>query len=261
MGDRSLTAAELSSILTRSGQSLRRGDQEDSTGFEVWPSPDRIVTVALNLDPFQAPDYRDRYFATLVDDDHFPLLQHAPNFNLPESFGEAAAQKRRSHGAFMAGPFRWLVHRLMRLPRWLLWPEDRIRTLEGFVRDHWALDEMPKLRDWLKRDPPVPSTAVALILDPTEASDCRVLWEVAEQVEQSFYNYYVSDPDGAEVYQLHHHSKVILSIPDESERQRLLAELSEFPDLLEDCSGYVSEVDDDETNSADPDPQGQAERS
>jgi hypothetical protein len=244
MSDRSLSVIELNSLLLRRGHRLWKRGEEDPEGVEVCPPSDVIVTVALNLDPCQVPVYRDRYFATLVDDDRFPLLGYEPHFELPEPFLQAAAQERRSYGAFMAGPFRWLIRRLMRFPRWLLWPEDQIRAMEHFVRDHWVLEEMPRLSDWLQRNPPVPPTAGALILNPTDRADSRVLWEVAEQVETSFYNYYVSDPDGVEVFELHHHSKVTISIPDENERRRLLNELSGYPDLLEDCSGYTSEIDD-----------------
>jgi hypothetical protein len=246
MGDRSLTTTELNSLLAGSGHSLWRGNAEDREGVEVHPSPDLIVTVALNLDPCLRPAYRDHYFATWVDDDRFPLIGYEPSFDPPEPFTEAAARERRSYGAFMAGPVRWLIRRLMRFPRWLLWPEDQIRAPDRFVRERWALEEMPRLREWLKREPPVPPTANALILNPADASDCQVFWGVAEQVEAGFYNYYVSDLEGAEVYQIHHHSKITISIPDERERRRLLDDLSGYPDLLDDCSGYTSKSDEDE---------------
>jgi hypothetical protein len=252
MSNRSVSMLELNGLLLRSGHSLWTGDVEDPTSVEVWPRSDLIVTVACGLDECQLAEGRDRYFATLVDDDRFPILRHHPDFALPESFGEAAALPRRSYGAFMGGPFRWLVRRLIRFPHLLLWPENQIRSPDQFMRDHWVLEEMPRLKGWLSREPSVPPTAGALILDPSGASDCQVLWEAAEQVEQSFYNYYVSDPDGAEVYLLHHHSKVIVSIPDECERRRLLNAIADYPDLLEDCSGYESEVDDEGEEDAAP---------
>jgi len=259
MSNRTVSMPELNGLLRRSGHCLWTGEVENPTSVEVWPRSDLIVTVSLGLDECQLPDCRERYFATLVDDDRFPILRQHPNFAWPESFGEAAANQGRSFGAFMAGPFRWLVCRLIRFPRLLLWPEDQIRSPDRFMRDHWVLDDMPRLKTWLSREPTVPSTAGALVLDPSNASDCLVLWEIAEQVESSFYNYYVSDFHGAEVYQLHHHSKVVVSIPDERERRRLLEELSAYPDLLEDCSGYTSEVDDEEPNSAEIDPQERTE--
>ena len=248
---------ELNVLLRRGGHRLWARNIEDPEGVEVWPRSDLVVTVAMNLDVCQPADCRDRFYAVLVDDGSFPILRHHPDFALPESFGEAAAAERRSYGAFMAGSFRWALRRLARFPRVLLWPEDQIRSPGQFMRDPWVLEKMPHLREWLSREPSVPPTAGALVLDLFDAADCQVLWEVAEQVEASPFNYYICDPEGAEVYQLHHHSKVVISIPDARERRRLLEELSNYPDLLEDCSGFESEdydeYDEDEENEVDAD--------
>jgi hypothetical protein len=245
----------LRELLVRHGHVLG-GDGEGST--DVSPAPEAIVTVAMDLDPTLDPAYRERYFATLLDrDDCKPLLRDHPDFALPEPFVAAVAKEpiggRHMRGNFLLGPFRWLIRRLVRFPRLLLWPEHQIRASDGLMRVRWVLDEMPEFKGWLEGAGPVPSDAGAIELDLSDIADCRVLWEVAEQVEASFYNYFVGDPEATEVYELHHHSRVVVSIPEPSERQRLLNDLSRYHEVIEDCSGSIlnwGEDEDDEVEEA-----------
>ena len=58
------------------------------------------------------------------------------------------------------------------------------------------------------------------------------------------YDFFLADPAGHEVYQMHHHDKVVVSLPDGPARRELLAELAGRPDVFEDCSGYRSTADD-----------------
>jgi hypothetical protein len=243
-----LTRAGLRKLLVQNGQIPPENSER---GTEVCPTPEAIITVALNLDPFHDPACRERYFVTLLDpEDDKPLLRSRPAFVLPEPFATALDREpiggRQMRGNFLLGPFRWLVRRLVRFPRLLVWPENQIRASDGFVTDPWALDEMPELEGWLQRGGTVPSDVGAIVLDPADVTDCRVLWEIAEQVEASFYNYFVSDPDASEVYMLHHHSKILASILESSEHERLLDELSSHADVLEDCSGSILDWGDDE---------------
>jgi hypothetical protein len=85
-----------------------------------------------------------------------------------------------------------------------------------------------------------------VVLDLRRESDCRVLWDVMSRVSQSFFGFFVADPECREVYRLHHHDRVEMSIPDESSRRTLLDELDRRSDLIEDCSGYVSDWDDED---------------
>ena len=206
------------------------------------------MTVGQNLDPLHDPTHRNHYFATLLDwEEDKPLLRNHPDFTLPESFAAALEVEpiggRLNIGNFLLSPFRWLIHRLVRFPQLLLWPEHKTRALDGFVRSDQEHEEPPQLRAWLEEAGTIPSNADALILDTKASVDCKVLWEVAAQVESGFYNYFIADMQATEVYQLQHHSKVIVSIPESQERQRLLDELSRYPDVLENCSNFISEWD------------------
>ena len=85
-----------------------------------------------------------------------------------------------------------------------------------------------------------------MTLNLRRESDCRVLWEVMNRVSQSCLDFFVADLDCREVYRLHHHGKVVVSIPDGSSRQKLLDDLAVHADLIEDYSGYTSDWDDDD---------------
>jgi hypothetical protein len=83
----------------------------------------------------------------------------------------------------------------------------------------------------------------AILLDLASAKDCAVLWEVANLVGVNCYDFYLSDEKGSEVYLLHHHDCIYISIPDREKREGLLVELARWPNLIKDCSGYTTAVD------------------
>jgi hypothetical protein len=90
----------------------------------------------------------------------------------------------------------------------------------------------------------------ALVLDLRRDGDAAVFWEAAGLVGRGHENFYVSDEAAGEVYLLHHHDKVVVSVPDEHTRGLLLEELARRSDAFEDWSGYRSGMDD-EDESAD----------
>ena len=60
------SAKELRERLITAGQDVPK--ETDETDAVILPySPDKIVTVGLNLDPTLMPEYRNRYFACLVE--------------------------------------------------------------------------------------------------------------------------------------------------------------------------------------------------
>ena len=235
-----LSREQLRQQLIRSGHELNT-DRESSTCVE--PPPTTIATVGANLDPCQWKTHRERYFAMLLDDGSRPMIRAHPNFTPTGAFAAALNFEplggRYIGGNFRLGPARWLIQRLARMPRIFLCPEDQIRTSDNFVREHWALEEMPRLRDWLREVGTVPVDAGAIALNTSAVGDCRVIWEVVAQVEAGFFNFFISDPQTEEVYELHHHSKVTASVPDPGGRQRLVDELAAYPDVLEDCSASL----------------------
>jgi hypothetical protein len=107
---------------------------------------------------------------------------------------------------------------------------------------------MPRLAEWLAHHVLPGASIGAIVLDPTDLSDGRVFWEIVNQAEAGFYNFFISDPQTRDVYVLHHHSKIWASVVDPAERKRLLDELFAHGDVLEDWSASLYDWGDDTTD-------------
>jgi hypothetical protein len=238
-----ITANELHNRLVRAGHHSPP-DEARICATDVWPPPETILTVAADLDPTLKPAGRQHYFACYLksEEDPVPVLQEEPAFALPELFREVAKESPAGD-CFLDGPFRWLLRRIARFDSVLLWPACREPGSGGAFTQAGLFEETPRLRGELPRDTASLAAIGAVILDIKREPDCRILWEVANQVSQSFFDYFVSDLECREVYRLHHHGKVVVSLPDGASRQGLLDELENWSDLIEDCSGYETDCD------------------
>jgi hypothetical protein len=241
-----ITAIELHERLVRSGQ-IVPGDESAGRSTDVWPTPETIVTVAMNLDPTLMPSRRTRYFACLLNsaEEPIPALRDEPAFALPERF-RGDGTEGPGDDAFLDGPFRWLVRRITRYGTILLWPGSDEPGTGGAFAQAGLLEEVLCLQGILSGPPHGLEEIGAVVLDLGYEPDCRVLRDVAQAVSCSFFDFLVSDPECREVYRLHHHGKVVVSIPDGSLRQELLEELGRWSAWIEDCSGYASPSDDED---------------
>jgi hypothetical protein len=246
MNGATITVDDLRNRLVRAGH---RVPEEEGTprGTDVCPGPETYVTVGMNLDPTLKPAYRQRYFACylLSEDDPVPVLRDEPAFALPELLREAAAGSP-ADDRFLGGPVRWLLRRLVRFDSVLLWPACRWPSPGGAFARAGLLEEVPLLRERLPADSPSLADVGAVVLDLGREPDWRVLWEAANEVSQSIYDFFVGDLGCREVYRMHHHGKVEVAIPDGPARQEMLDELAGWSDLIEDCSGYDSGWDDED---------------
>jgi hypothetical protein len=249
MAEAAVTADTLRSRLVRAGQPAP--DNEDTPcATDVWPTPEAIVTVAMNLDPTLMPAYRRRYFACCLKSEvePVPALRDEPAFALPE-VARMIATEDQAEDRFLGGPFRWFLRRIMRFDSVLLWPACR-EPDSGGAFPQADLQGAPLLRAKLPPDSSGLAGLGAVTLDLRREPDWRVIWEVATWVSHSFSDFFVSDVECKEVYHLHHHGKVIASLPDHDSRQDLIEDLATWSDLIEDCSGYVSDWDDEDDDQA-----------
>jgi hypothetical protein len=243
MAEATMTTDELRHRITQAGH-FACDDEETACGTDVCPTPETIVTVGMNLDPTLMPAYRQRYYACCLksEEDPVPALQEEPSFALPALFREAAESPAKD--PFLGGPCRWLLRRIARFDSALLWPACPESDSGGAFAQACLLDEVPNLRGKLPSDPLSLAGTGALVLDLWRESDCSMLWGVMIRVSQSYFDFFVADLECREVYRLHHHGKVVVSIPDPSSRREMLDELDHWSDLIEDCSGYISDWDD-----------------
>ena len=250
MAEATITADELRGRLVRAGHPAP-DDEETHCATDVWPTPEAIVTVAMNLDPTLMPAYRQRYFACYLKsaEEPVPAIRDAPAFALPELSREVATESP-AEDCFLHGPFRWFLRRIQCFNSVLFWPECREPNTDGAFAQADLLEGLPFLRERLGTDASGLAEIGAVVLDLRREPAWMVLWEVATQVSQSFSDFFVSDLECHEVYRLHHHGKVVASLPDGASRQELIDDLANWSDLIEDCSGYVSEWDDEDDDQA-----------
>ena len=226
-----LSKSELHTLLRNQGHAFWNATV-DETPICVSPPVDTYITVALEVDGTLKQAYRDRYFACLCDENDDPLILHESGFGLREPFATIAAH-RPANNSFMLGPFRWLLARMSRFRRLLLWPKD------GFGRNGGKpLTLLPALTRLIEQLKPEQIEVGALRLETANPADAEVLWEIGELVGSDVYDFYLSDESGKEVYLLHHHDKIVISIPNSVSRDELMAELDGLDELFEDCSGY-----------------------
>ncbi|QEL17529.1 hypothetical protein [Limnoglobus roseus] len=216
--------------------------------IDVLPPADIHLTIGVDPDGTLKPAYRDRYFACVRDAEDEPLLFRDPAFALDEPFRIAAGGEPSSND-FVKGPVRWLLARIAHFGQVLLWPKGGFRGRDGlaFIPTTGGgerIDNAPHLQAWLVRQSFDPAATVAALLDLSDGEDCRALWDAANLVGRSSNDFFVSDLEGREVYLMHHHDKLVISIPDEQTRESLLADLEARSDVIEDWSGYRSQSDD-----------------
>ena len=232
MTARILSPVELHDRLVAAGHPL---DTAGGASFAtvVQSSPETIVTIASNLDPTLMPAYRGNYFACLLKigrgPDAGPLAMTPPDSPARGRFRRIDEGRTSGYG-FLDGPFRWLLRRLIGSGEILLWPEDRTAgTAPG----------------------PVPGTGRARSSSTSDETRAVAPCGRSPSVSRTeFRNAFVSDPACTEVARLHHHDKIVLSIPDEARRRAVLGELRDC-ESLEDCSNYLASWDDEDVHTWD----------
>jgi len=240
-----VTVSELRRRLASQGHSTWSPPNSQTIGLDPLPTPDTIVTVAVDPDGTLKEAYGDRYFTCVRLPDDSLVAEREPALALPDPFARVAISSAPNE--FAGGPVRWLLTRLVRFSRVLLWPDQQYRPPDGsgLIRPN-VLAGLPELRARLDRTPLADEPAGALVLDLNQDDDAACFWEVAVLVGGSHENFYVSNEDTSEVYQLHHHDKVVVSIPDQHTRWLLLEELADLSDEFEDWSWYGRSVDDED---------------
>ena len=221
-------------------------DNPEVAPIRVSPPPEEYVTVALEPDATLKPKHRQCYFVCVRNDDGEPVIYDDAEFALREPFA-TVAERHPTNNYFMMGPIRWLLRRIERFERILLWPPDGFCGAYGldftFTISGVRLQDLPRLANHLNGLHVDPSEVTAIVLSLNELPDCEVFWEIANLVGIDTYDLFVSDLFGREVYFLHHHEKIAVSIPEKRTRQELLDELETLDDVFEDWSGYEHKAD------------------
>ena len=243
---------------------------DDKGDSNVCPPVDVVVHIGLGADPMLEVAYRQNYFACYWTEEGRVKAELEPTLSFQGVWRELELQAAVSRGgdsvastesdgrhsqneedknAFLNGPMRWLIARIQRFDQILLWPAGAFRRQMNSAsidrQSDSAIDEA-EMFQLIKTAGLNNESDGALVLDLQQAADCRLIWRVAQFVSHGFDNFYVADSALSEVYVLHHHSRILVSIPSAERRQQLLDELNNLPDVFVDCSGYTSPYDEED---------------
>lgn len=221
-------------------------ESNESTGFQLWPSPDSIITVGIEPDGTLRAQYRQRYFVCAPEPEQLFRLFGCPE---PHSSRWLEILSRQPEGYwydFLAGPGAWTLTRLAQFPGVIAWSERGLEwsALDSDGHRKWGMD--------------VPARAAPFFSGSRGPEACRPHYFSSD--DEQFADVvaacclfasvgtrdcYLADEQGAEVYLAHHHDMVVVSIPDKATRKALVQEVTEAAWLFEDVSGYASTMDDD----------------
>ncbi len=244
---------------------------DDVDGTDVGPSANVVVHLDIGADPVVYPEYRNNYFGCYWTADGRLNAEFEPTLefqgvwrelaqrdglsNLGDSFAtsddeDRSPKKNTDLTAFLNGPMRWLISRIKRFDRIVLWPSASLRRSLMQLATGREVPEVDAeefaLGQRMQAAGIDSSFEGALVLDVSQPEDCELVWLLARVVSCGFCNAYLADSSFCDVYELHHHNRIAMSIPSGERRQQLLDDLTKLDDVFVNCSGYTSPSDDDD---------------
>lgn len=238
-----ISDTELCSRLSSSGHSLVPLDHTDREPCtDVWPPSDIIISVALQTDSTLGHEFRQRFFICATDNNDVALVEHLPRYHLSGHYIDLF-KHFNNPSRFVQGPFRWLLAHLVHFHQLLLWPKTKYRIQrDGWFFQTWEKDVVEHLLKLIDAElstlPSKLDALGAIVLECSIVDHCFTLLEVANYVGVSHNDFWISDMDAKEVYLLHHHDKIVASLPDCSTRHSLLEACRSPSSGLIDVSGY-----------------------
>jgi hypothetical protein len=152
---------------------------------------------------------------------------------------------------FLAGPGSWLLSRLARFHEVVAWADRGLPwdLLDRTINQDWGVVTPVEAMRFFAADGPEASVPRRLSVDEERFADAVAACVLFASV--GYRDCYLADNDAADVYLVHHHEKVVVSLPDGGAREELLNELRGAPWLFNDVSGYPSAMDDEDGEEGD----------
>jgi hypothetical protein len=233
------------------GHRVSEPNAEPETGFSLWSDADTIVTVAVEPDGALKPPYRQRFFRCEPEPEQIFRVMGGPGLYCSRWLKQVARQPASYWQDFMAGPGSWLLCRLARFETTVVWANQGMPWdgLDCPIHRSWGMDLPTRATDFFA------ATAGPDALQPRllPVRDDRFADVVAACLlfaSVGLRDCYLADADASEVYQAHHHDKIVISIPPEATREKLVRQLEEVAWLFTDVSGYASSMDDEDVSDA-----------
>jgi hypothetical protein len=230
--DEFVPVGDLRALLLEQGHRL--GDPDNRPGsLSIEPPEDVYLTIALKADVVLYRRWRERYF--LCKPDAGVILDSS---SVTDDFrrrwmamidGVMAGLPRD----VIAGLATWTASRLLRFHRVFAWADKRVGLYQDYrgkaceeVSESLGSTIGPGL---LRRHLDAEASAVAAVLETNNPEFPFLIATYFLFASQNFLEICFTVEDGSEVYTMHHHDKVIVSIPDPVNRLALVAELSSNP--------------------------------
>jgi hypothetical protein len=242
-----LTLAAWRTRLEARGHNISEPTWQTVTGFTLYPDADTGITVGVEPDPTLYRQYRQRSFVAEPEPEQVFRATGCPELPRGRWPELVACQPPGCWQDFLAGPGSWLLSWLSRFGRVVAWSDHGLP---------WDGPDCPDYRTW-GLEVPARAAAFFALSDGPEASRPRLLSVADERFADAvaagvlfaspgMRDCYLADEAGTEVYLVHHHEKVVVSIPDAGAREAVLRERKEAAWLFSDVSGYGSSIDDED---------------
>jgi hypothetical protein len=201
--------------------------------------------MALEADPVLRKEYRLRFFLCEPNAETILVRGNCPH-DLRRFWVELLSSLTPDHERnLLAGPASWALTRLSSHERILLWAEREPPWSQYYVHDlrskyNTIINSASSVVPFGEG-----GSLTAFVLSPQGDSFVNVLAACFLLTSRSCHNCFIADEGCAEVYQIHHHDKVVASLPDTDSREEALQHLTLNSDIYTDISGYASTIDDD----------------
>jgi hypothetical protein len=135
----SLTAWQIR--LRRQGHQFLPSADAPATGFRLCPSPESIITVAVEADVVLRAPYRQRFFECALEPEPILRAIGCPKLHRNRWLEHVTEQPERYWHDFLAGPGSWLLARLARFPEVIFWAEGGLswERLDDPLHDRWGM--------------------------------------------------------------------------------------------------------------------------
>jgi hypothetical protein len=221
--------------LERKGHTL--GASLSQASLDVLMSADTIMTVAVRRDPTVKHEYRNRFF----------LCRPAPKSILGKTLSPTNRRKwletigrigGRLQSNFLAGPGTWLLHHVCPDEKLLVWPQsgstwypELCNEVKGIIPT--SVDPLPFVSG-LQR-----SVGIGPLCLFPESGDFVQNFALCFLVSVLACNEcFISNESYEAVYEVHHHEKIVISIPGQQSRDHLVEKMRGRPKIFLDASGY-----------------------
>ena len=202
-------------------------------------APKTIMTVALYTDPTLRKRFRNSFFLCNWKRPGSVLKE----LGCPKEFSRnwtsvLSALRPGEDKDFLASAATWTLGRLVCHKRVLMWAnaETSLSRAEfKTLQRKWSISgQLPKLFK-----PTRGRAASGAYLFARDSNRFLKIFALACLLsERSYRDFFLADEGCTEVHQLHHHEKVMVSVPDRTLRKEALKHLRCHPNLYQNVSGY-----------------------